>query len=186
MNKLQNKWALITGSSRGIGQQIALGLAAEGCNIVVHASTLEHTQTTLALLSSYPVQTLAVAGELGNIAEEEAFTQKIIQDIGHIDILYNNAAVMSTWDDNVFNINTSECFFDGAYVQCFYSSHAPTRLGPCGQLIFWHQRYTATFPLQCLQSSRGQIHPRPCCAIKEHQCTGQCPRPWLAKNGFGW
>ncbi|OIQ00054.1 MAG: short-chain dehydrogenase [Zetaproteobacteria bacterium CG2_30_46_52] len=108
MNKLQNKWALITGSSRGIGQQIALGLAAEGCNIVVHASTLEHTQTTLALLSSYPVQTLAVAGELGNIAEEEAFTQKIIQDIGHIDILYNNAAVMSTWDDNVFNINTSE------------------------------------------------------------------------------
>jgi len=108
MNKLQNKWALITGSSRGIGQQIALGLAAEGCNIVVHARTPEHTQATLALLSSHPVQTLAVAGELGNITEEEAFTQKIIQDIGHIDILYNNAAVMSTWDDDVFNINTSE------------------------------------------------------------------------------
>jgi len=108
MHKLQNKWALITGSSRGIGQQIALGLAAEGCNIIVHARSLEHTQATLALLSSYPVQTLAVAGELGNIAEEEAFTQKIIQDIGHIDILYNNAAVMSVWDDNTLNIPTSE------------------------------------------------------------------------------
>ncbi|HYF64897.1 MAG TPA: SDR family NAD(P)-dependent oxidoreductase, partial [Herpetosiphonaceae bacterium] len=33
---LGGKWALVTGSSRGIGQQIALGLAQRGCNVIVH------------------------------------------------------------------------------------------------------------------------------------------------------
>jgi short-subunit dehydrogenase len=37
MKLLENKWALITGSSRGIGQQIALGLAERKRNISVHA-----------------------------------------------------------------------------------------------------------------------------------------------------
>jgi len=108
MHKLQNKWALITGSSRGIGQQIALGLAAEGCNIIVHARVLEHAQATLELLDAFPIQKLAVAGELGNIVEEDAFIHKIIEEIGHIDILYNNAAVMSVWDDDILNIPISE------------------------------------------------------------------------------
>jgi short-subunit dehydrogenase len=35
MKQLENKWALITGSSRGIGQQIAIGLAQLKCNIIV-------------------------------------------------------------------------------------------------------------------------------------------------------
>jgi 3-oxoacyl-[acyl-carrier protein] reductase len=45
---LQHKWALVTGSSRGIGRQIALGLAAEGCNVIVHGRTIEHTANTIA------------------------------------------------------------------------------------------------------------------------------------------
>ena len=36
MKLLENKWALVTGASRGVGQQIALGLAERKCNIIVH------------------------------------------------------------------------------------------------------------------------------------------------------
>lgn len=108
MAKLQNKWALITGSTRGIGQQVALALAQQGCNIIVHGRTLENTQITMERLKAFPVKTLAVAGELGVIEEENDFLDKIIQDIGYVDILYNNAAVMSEWNDSIFDIKQSE------------------------------------------------------------------------------
>ncbi|MBC8135523.1 MAG: SDR family NAD(P)-dependent oxidoreductase, partial [Fibrella sp.] len=36
MGQLDGKWALVTGSSRGIGQQIAVGLAEHGCHVIVH------------------------------------------------------------------------------------------------------------------------------------------------------
>lgn len=42
MISVQNKTAFITGSSRGIGQQVALGLAKLGCNIVVHGRSEQH------------------------------------------------------------------------------------------------------------------------------------------------
>jgi 3-oxoacyl-[acyl-carrier protein] reductase len=108
MNKLQNKWALITGSSRGIGQQIALGLAQEGCNIIVHSRKLENTQSTLNLIKPFQIKTLSVSGELGNVTEETSFMNKIIDEIGHVDILYNNAAIMSVWKDSIFSIDQTE------------------------------------------------------------------------------
>jgi len=39
MINIKGKNALITGSSRGVGQQIAIGLAALGCNIILHGRT---------------------------------------------------------------------------------------------------------------------------------------------------
>ena len=44
---LAGKWALITGSSRGVGQQIALGLAERRCNVIVHGRKLENTSRPL-------------------------------------------------------------------------------------------------------------------------------------------
>ena len=57
MKMLENKWALVTGSSRGIGQQIAWGLAGRGCNIIVHGRERQNLDATLAGLKAYPVQT---------------------------------------------------------------------------------------------------------------------------------
>lgn len=96
MQKLAGKWALVTGSSRGIGQQIALGLARQGCHVIVHGRTLAHTESTLQLLSDLGVQTAAVAGELA----EESGVKSVIEGVaklGHgVDILYNNAAINNT------------------------------------------------------------------------------------------
>jgi short-subunit dehydrogenase len=39
INLLENKWAFVTGTSRSIGQQIAIGFAQRKCNVIVHART---------------------------------------------------------------------------------------------------------------------------------------------------
>lgn len=108
MIKLEGKNALITGSSRGIGQQIAMGLAKLGCNVIVHGRSMNSCTETLELLRKYPVETYSVYGELSDQAQVK-YLVKQVQGLGiNIDILYNNAAIMSpyredfwghTWDD---------------------------------------------------------------------------------------
>jgi len=56
MTHLKHKWALITGSSRGIGQQIALGLAAQGCNIILHGRDSASVQKTRGLLAGFEIE----------------------------------------------------------------------------------------------------------------------------------
>ena len=108
MIDLKGKTAFITGSSRGIGQQVAKGLANLGCNIIVHGRTKESTTHTAELLKAYSVDVYQVFGELS----EEASVNEVIKQVKdlsvQVDILYNNAAIMSpyrvqywehTWDD---------------------------------------------------------------------------------------
>ncbi len=49
--KLKGKWALVTGASRGIGQQVARGLAYQGCNLVLHSRHTQHTQAMVSELA---------------------------------------------------------------------------------------------------------------------------------------
>ncbi|MGK0127834.1 MAG: 3-oxoacyl-[acyl-carrier protein] reductase, partial [Candidatus Azotimanducaceae bacterium] len=66
MINLKQKNAFITGSSRGIGQQIAIGLAEQGCNIIVHGRTKENCLKTLEILKAYTIKTYCVYGELSS------------------------------------------------------------------------------------------------------------------------
>ena len=72
MKYLENKWALVTGSSRGIGQQIALGLARRKCNVIVHGRAESNLAETLRQLKAYDVQTYVVTGELSNAENVQA------------------------------------------------------------------------------------------------------------------
>jgi len=97
MKLLENKWALVTVSSRGIGQQIALGLAQHKCNIIVHGRVESHTAETLRQLQAYDVQTYAVTGDLESTKNVEAIIQAVKAGPGLVDILYNNAAFQNAW-----------------------------------------------------------------------------------------
>jgi 3-oxoacyl-[acyl-carrier protein] reductase len=97
MKRLENQWALVTGSSRGIGQQIALGLAQHGCNVIVHARSIENTRRTMELLEEYNIETFAAAGDLASQAGIAEVIGNVKRAPGPIDILYNNAAVQNKW-----------------------------------------------------------------------------------------
>jgi NAD(P)-dependent dehydrogenase (short-subunit alcohol dehydrogenase family) len=97
MKLLENKWALVTGSSRGIGQQIAIGLAQRKCNLIVHGRIEAHASQTLQLLKPYGVQTHVISGDLGIAEEVQSIIRKIKEGLEAVDILYNNAAIQSKW-----------------------------------------------------------------------------------------
>lgn len=83
----------MTGSTRGIGQQIALGLARLGVQVVVHGRTREAAARTLQLLDEVGTPGLVVAGDLGTVEGVEAVIAQVNEAVGGVDILYNNAAI---------------------------------------------------------------------------------------------
>lgn len=99
MTTLKNRWALVTGSSRGIGQQIALGLAKHQCNLILNARRVENLTETLRLLEGIEVEIQTVAGDIGTADGRASVFAGIKAGPGRVDILYNNAAIMSPWKD---------------------------------------------------------------------------------------
>jgi NAD(P)-dependent dehydrogenase (short-subunit alcohol dehydrogenase family) len=97
MKLLENQWALVTGSSRGIGRQIALGLARRKCNVIVHGRTMNHTRETVKILEGLQVKVLAVSGDLGSPSGVKSVIRAVKDNPGHVDILYNNAAIQNAW-----------------------------------------------------------------------------------------
>jgi 3-oxoacyl-[acyl-carrier protein] reductase len=116
MINLSGRHALITGSSRGIGQQIAIGLAQHGCNIIVHGRALENCKKTEDILKEYNVKVYSVFGDLSDKQQLQSMIQQVKDFDLNIDILYNNAAIMTkyhhdfwahSWDEwmDTFTVN---------------------------------------------------------------------------------
>ena len=103
MIDIKGKNALVTGSSRGIGQQIVEGLAKLGCNVIVHGRTKESCTKTLQILKKYNVKTYCVYGELSNETQVNDLIQQVNDLHISIDILYNNAALMSPYKTDYWN-----------------------------------------------------------------------------------
>lgn len=100
MTELKGKNALITGASRGIGRQIALGLAERGCNIIVHGRAKESCTETLRQLEKHPVKTYCVYGDLSDKEQTDQMIAQVQRLSVSIDILYNNAAIMTPYHDD--------------------------------------------------------------------------------------
>ena len=108
MIELKGKTALITGSSRGIGQQIAIGLAKLGCNIIVHGRKKESCKNTIQILKKYSVKTHCVYGELSDKKQVDDLIIQVKKLNINIDILYNNAGIMKTYHPNIWEHTRKE------------------------------------------------------------------------------
>ncbi len=100
---ISGKWALVTGASRGIGRQVSLGLADLGCNVVVHGRQLSHTDALAEELKGKGVRVVQVAAELSDQSQVDDMLAKITESTPGIDIVYNNAAVMTPYRNDWLN-----------------------------------------------------------------------------------
>ncbi len=106
MSRLENKVALVTGSSRGIGKAIALKMATEGARVVLTARTVEAAEAVAAQIRQQGGEALALAVDVAVPAQVEAMFKATIEKFGALHILVNNAGI--TRDNLVMRMSDDE------------------------------------------------------------------------------
>lgn len=92
MNRLENKVAIVTGASKGIGAAIAEQLAAEGAAVVVnYASSQSDADKVVAAITALGGRAVAVKGDVSKAADAREIVARAIEHFGRLDILVNNA-----------------------------------------------------------------------------------------------
>lgn len=92
-NKLENRVALVTGASRGIGRAIAIELAREGADIAVnYVSHREEALEVAGEVEKLGRRAIAVRADVSKRDEDEAMFAETLSAFGRLDILVNNAA----------------------------------------------------------------------------------------------
>ena len=120
MKLLQDKVALITGASRGIGKAIALRLAGEGANIAfTDLKEDENMQAVVKELEALGVKAKGYASNAADLNQTLQTVEAIMADFGRIDVLVNNAGITKDglllkmseeqWDA-VINVNLKSVF----------------------------------------------------------------------------
>jgi 2-deoxy-D-gluconate 3-dehydrogenase len=117
--KLDGKVAFVTGSSSGLGQAMAIGLAEAGADVVCHASKAGGASETVEKITALDRKTAEAAGDMADKETPRRLIDEIIEKFGRIDILVNNAgtirrapAVEFTEEDWMFvlEVNLSSIF----------------------------------------------------------------------------
>ena len=93
MYALTGKVAIITGSTRGIGNAIAKTMAAQGAAVVITGRKQEACDKAAAALIAEGYDALGVACEVTKAEDREALIAKTVEKYGRVDILVNNAGL---------------------------------------------------------------------------------------------
>ena len=94
MKMIENKVAIVTGGSRGIGEAIALKLAESGANVAFsYVSSDEKAKALQEKLQSFGVKAKAYKSNAGNFSDCENMVNDVVKEFGTVDILVNNAGI---------------------------------------------------------------------------------------------
>ena len=93
MKNFNNKVAAITGAGSGIGQQLAVLLAKQGCHLALSDVNEEGLKQTLDLLAETPVQVSLKKVNVAVLEEVRAWAQEVEQQHGYVNMIFNNAGV---------------------------------------------------------------------------------------------
>ena len=96
MDRLKDKVAIVTGSSRGIGKAVALEFARQGAHLVVVAVTdIAAAQEVTAAIKMLGRDAISVMADVSERAEVDALVQSALDRFGKVDILVNNAGIIN-------------------------------------------------------------------------------------------
>ena len=120
MKLLENKIALITGASRGIGREIAKKFAEQGASVAfTYLSSVEKGQALEAELSAYGIKAKGYRSDASDYSSAEQLVIDVVADFGTLDILVNNAGITrdtllmrmseEQWDE-VMRVNLKSVF----------------------------------------------------------------------------
>jgi pteridine reductase len=90
---LQGRVALVTGSAKRIGRAVALRLASDGCDIVIHYNrSKSEAEDAVAEIAKLGRKSIAVQADLCSLAQIKRLFQQAVDQFGRLDILVNSAA----------------------------------------------------------------------------------------------
>ena len=95
MDMLKGKSAIVTGSSKGIGREIALALASNGADVVINGNDEEKLGCVKAGIEALGVKCRVVRGDISDSSTAARLAAACMEAFGKIDILVNNAGVNS-------------------------------------------------------------------------------------------
>lgn len=101
MKRLEGKWALVTGSTRGLGRTMAEWLAKDGANIIVSGRPPEAVAASVEAMRELGVEAVGIPADLSRVEEAHRLAAEAIAAAGKLDILVNNAGMsarMSFWE----------------------------------------------------------------------------------------
>ena len=139
MPSLQGRTAIVTGSSSGIGQSIAIRLAAEGANVVIdYRGHPEGADETLKQVTAAGAKGIVVQADVSKVDAVRNLVDRAWKAFGSADILVNNAGMEKRsdfWDtpeedyDHVLGVNLKGPFFlTQAFVQRLREQKKPGRV----------------------------------------------------------
>src|SRR3954451_10375937 len=91
--RLDDKVAIVTGASSGLGVDFAQGLAEVGADVVIAARRAERLEQTREQVEGHGRRCLAVPGDVAKVEDCRRAVEQAMEEFGRVDVLVNNAGV---------------------------------------------------------------------------------------------
>jgi NAD(P)-dependent dehydrogenase (short-subunit alcohol dehydrogenase family) len=136
-NKLTGKRAIVTGAGTGIGREVALELARQGADVVVHYShSAEGAKTAVEEIQAMGHRAAAISADFARPDEVTALGPKAIEFLGGIDCLVNNAGI--SFAKSFFEVQADQLdllFHVNFYAQFLLTQQVARQMLDCGGAV---------------------------------------------------